>query len=150
MRNEKGQFVKGVYQGAGFKKGQSPWNVGKHHSLETIEKIRSAKVGIKNPKHSKWMSENNPKYWDGKKRLELSDEKNPMWKGSNVGYRALHRWVEAKLGKPTTCEHCGATDLYHHSINWANKSGSYLRDITDWLRLCVKCHRLYDKARIAP
>jgi len=30
-------------------------------------------------------------------------------------------------------------------IHWANKSGEYLRDKDDWIRLCCKCHKKYDK-----
>jgi endogenous inhibitor of DNA gyrase (YacG/DUF329 family) len=63
----------------------------------------------------------------------------------NVGYRALHEWVEKRLGKPMCCDHCGITTLgrYH----WANRSGLYMREITDWIRLCPKCHIKYDKER---
>ena len=28
------------------------------------------------------------------------------WKGENVSYRVLHRWVRRKLGVPKLCEHC--------------------------------------------
>jgi hypothetical protein len=35
-----------------------------------------------------------------------------------------------------------------HKIHWSNKSGKYLRDISDWRRLCVKCHKFFD-TRIA-
>ncbi len=28
---------------------------------------------------------------------------------------------------------------------WSNKSGKYLRNVIDWQRLCIKCHRKYDK-----
>lgn len=30
------------------------------------------------------------------------------------------------------------------AISRANKSGEYLRDLSDWLSLCVSCHRKYD------
>jgi len=29
-------------------------------------------------------------------------------------------------------------------IQWANKDHKYKRDISDWMRLCAKCHTHYD------
>lgn len=66
------------------------------------------------------------------------------WKGDDVGYDALHRWVSNKLGKPTKCEHCGKDGLIKYNIHWSNKSGEYKRDLLDWQRLCAKCHKNYD------
>ena len=77
-----------------------------------------------------------------------SDESSPHWKGDNVGYRGIHRWINKKLGKLGTCEHCSKSGLSGHSIHWANKSREYKRELTDWLRLCVKCHKAYDKSLI--
>ncbi len=77
--------------------------------------------------------------------LWATGEKNVNWKGDKVGYRALHRWVVVRLGQPHCCDHCLKTNLKHRQYHWANKSGQYKRDITDWIRLCVKCHKAYDK-----
>jgi len=70
------------------------------------------------------------------------DEKHADWKGDYVGYRALHDWIERKLGKPQKCEFCESTiaKRYH----WANLNHKYNRKFTDWVRLCVSCHRYYD------
>jgi len=75
---------------------------------------------------------------------EFHDERNGMWKGDKVGYDALHDWVKRRLGRPTKCEHCGTDGLTGKQIHWANKSGEYLRDLSDWLRLCKHCHDIYD------
>lgn len=80
---------------------------------------------------------------------------NAAWKGDEVGYVALHNWVHQWRGKPTSCEHCGVEGeilmrndgMRYWSIQWANKSGEYLRDLTDWLGLCISCHRVYDSQR---
>ena len=80
----------------------------------------------------------------GKKAPWATGEKNFNWKGDDVGYSGLHYWVVSRLGKPTTCWHCGKSNLHGNSIQWANKSHTYKRDVNDWLRLCVKCHRKYD------
>ena len=80
----------------------------------------------------------------GRKRPDITGKKHRYWKGDNVGYYALHRWVERNLGKPDICEHCGESGLSGKQIHWANKSHKYKRDLNDWIRLCVKCHGIYD------
>lgn len=72
-------------------------------------------------------------------------ELNPNWKGKYAGYGAKHSWIYRILGKPGTCEECGLNKLTGRKINWANKSGKYLRDVSDWKRLCLKCHRKFDR-----
>lgn len=123
----------GIKLSEGTKRKISEANKGKKLSLETRRKMSEAKTGIK-------FSE------EHRKKIGLSKEgnKNYCWKGDNVGYQALHGWVKKVLGKPTTCEYCGKTGLTGYQINWANKSGLYLRNVNDWLRLCYHCHRKYD------
>jgi hypothetical protein len=75
----------------------------------------------------------------------MNDENHPRWKGDDVGYHALHRWVGKKLGRPSKCEHCGTETA--RKFEWANKSGKYLRSLDDWIRLCTRCHRKYDYGR---
>jgi hypothetical protein len=75
----------------------------------------------------------------------FTGDKNPNWKDNNVQYRALHSWVKRQKGSPSTCEHCGNCNLKPRQYNWANKSHKYLRDINDWIRLCGKCHKKYDR-----
>lgn len=78
----------------------------------------------------------------GIERLDMANEKNPNWKGDDVGYTALHDWLYIKLGKPNLCEECGTTKAKKYE--WANISGEYKRDISDYKRLCTSCHRLLD------
>lgn len=59
-------------------------------------------------------------------------------------YRAIHSWIERQLGKPHRCDECGDDSLEHRQYHWANISGEYRRDISDWKRLCVRCHRKMD------
>lgn len=70
---------------------------------------------------------------------------NPL-KKENPGYDALHEWVERWKGKPRECESCG--DRKSRFYDWANKSGEYLRDLDDWLRLCRRCHRQHDSGEM--
>ena len=79
-----------------------------------------------------------------RKYRDFRKEKHPKWKGDDVSYSGLHKWVSDVMGTPDTCEHCKKSGLTGRFINWANKSGKYLRKKTDWLRLCKKCHCKYD------
>lgn len=75
----------------------------------------------------------------------ITGPKNPNWKGDQVSYFSLHKWVERHLGKPDKCEHCGTIDKKDPKyFQWANKSHEYKRDLTDWVRLCRDCHDKYD------
>ena len=76
------------------------------------------------------------------KRIVKKGEASPSWKGDNVGYHALHDWVKKHLGRPKYCEFCKSTVA--KTYEWANKSGQYKRDLSDWYRLCRKCHSAYD------
>jgi len=76
---------------------------------------------------------------------KLRGEQNFFWQGDKVKYRLLHAWVVRNYGQPTTCEHCQKTGLTGHKIHWANISHSHKRERTDWIRLCAKCHGLFDK-----
>ena len=57
-------------------------------------------------------------------------------------YVAVHMWVAYHYGKPQKCENCFTTEkrMYH----WANISRTYKRERSDWLRLCVPCHKRND------
>ena len=78
------------------------------------------------------------------------DKQSPFWKGNEVGYSALHEWVIKKLGQPSKCKHCNQDDLSGREIHWANKSKEYKRDLDDWIRLCVPCHKKYDALPCRP
>jgi|SRR3990167_8143697 len=85
------------------------------------------------------------KAWNkGIKMLQMSEWNAYQWKGDDVGYFTLHKWVARHKGKPDTCLHCERTNLSGRSIHWANRSGQYRRDLGDWIRLCVWCHGKFD------
>jgi hypothetical protein len=107
----------------GFMKGHPPYFVakgesnpffGKTHTDETKEKMRQKKLGM------------------------VGDRAN-RWAGDSVGYYGLHSWVNRELGKALGCSNNPnhISSRYH----WANKSGEYRRDVTDWLSLCPSCHK---------
>jgi len=111
--------------------------------------LSEALQGKKRPLFSKEWRENMSKSGLGKKRtpeqkikysLSKLGKKNPLWKGDEVGLKALHEWVKRYKPKPKVCENC-------HKKGWidlANISQEYKRDLTDWEWLCRKCHMIKD------
>lgn len=63
-----------------------------------------------------------------------------------VGVSEIHRRIEKKLGKPKLCDICKTTTA--KKFEWANKKHTYKEDVSDWLRLCTKCHRNFDLGKI--
>lgn len=111
------------------------------HTEETKKKMSKARKG--KPAWNKGLKG----YRAGIPRVTgLFGEKSPSWKGEKVGYRGLHIWVQMMLGKPEYCTKCGIQGN-GHNMHWANISGEYRRDITDWIRLCAKCHGKFDKEK---
>lgn len=57
-------------------------------------------------------------------------------------YTRAHKFVYKELGKAYKCEECGSSDktVYH----WANLSGKYTLDVSDWKMMCPSCHKNYD------
>lgn len=69
-------------------------------------------------------------------------ENNSQWKGDTAPYRTMHHWVSNNLGKPRICVECGITTAKVY--DWANISGEYRRDLSDYKRLCRSCHKKFD------
>lgn len=111
---------------------------GRIFTEEWKKKISIALTGKKQSKlHKKHNSE-------GHKKTAKREKERYAWKGDEVGYDGLHKWVPKHLGKPDKCEHCKKNGFSSHQIHWANKSGEYKRELNDWIRLCIKCHAVYD------
>lgn len=118
------------------KKGSIPWNKGRKcpeiskgkmgHivSTETRAKISQTKTGVKSPRTV------GDKHWN--------------WKGDSVGYFGVHNWVYKIQGRPKICENCGSDT--NPKYEWANLSGEYKRNVSDWAQLCYLCHDLIDKS----
>jgi hypothetical protein len=123
-----------------FNKGPDNPFFGKKHTKETREKISKALkgkyVGEKNHRYGVKLSEETRK----KQSVHMISEKNPMWKGEDAGYHAVHYWVRARLPKPESCARCRQSK----TLELCNISGDYLRVLDDWEYLCRRCHMVSD------
>ena len=99
--------------------------VGFKHSEETKRKMGLSKIGKERPDMA-----------------ERQRKNNVAWKGDDVGYRGIHKWINENFGKPIICEICNYDGRW---LDWANKNHRYSRNREDWMSLCRKCHKKYDK-----
>lgn len=113
-----------------FLRGNIPWNKGLGGYKINYPKVRKLKISL-STEHKSAISEAVPK-----------GDKHRSWRGGEVKRPALHEWITKQLGRPQSCQFCGCTNAKR--FEWANKTGQYLRDLNDWLRLCTSCHRKYD------
>lgn len=69
-------------------------------------------------------------------------KKHHLWKGKKASYITQHQWINRNCGKANKCEDCNVkrAKRYH----WANISGKYKRNVSDYKQLCVSCHLKYD------
>lgn len=68
-------------------------------------------------------------------------DKNPQWKGENVGKDAIHDYIKWYLPKPKYCYSCFKVT---RKLDLTNISQQYLRKFSDWEWLCRKCHMKKD------
>lgn len=71
------------------------------------------------------------------------NERAYNWKGDNVGYTVLHKWIRKNKPKPNVCEICGIKK----PREVANISRQYKRDINDFKWLCNNCHKKFDRGK---
>jgi len=139
----------------GRKKGCVPWNKGVPRTEEDKLKMSQAQKGILRrgalDNLRKGWGWNKGKHLSLELRIKISESakkrvgnKNPNWKGDDVGYSGVHMWIKSELGFPNTCEKCGKTGLKGRQIHWSNRDHKYKRSVGDWQRLCSKCHGEYD------
>ena len=106
-----------------FQPGDRPWNYGLKgcYSNETITKM------------SKFQKER-----------FVNPENHPQWKGDNVGYQGIHRWLRITYGKAYKCENNNCNYKNPKMFEWANISGIYKRDRSHYKMLCSSCHKKLD------
>jgi hypothetical protein len=133
-------------------KGKNNPFYGKKHTKKSLEKIgeHSKNLWHNNQYRNLMINITRNKIMSSEARLKIGlanktkiNEKNGMWKGDKVKYRALHAWVRKHKPSSLFCEHCNEKK----NCDVSNISGKYLRDINDYKWLCKKCHSLYDKSK---
>lgn len=121
-----------------FQKGHPSYRknyIGRPQTKETRQKISISMKAVRRIL---------PPWNKGAKVSQMSNEKHPGWKGDNVSYASLHRWISEHYGRSLICENCNGI-FGSKQIHWANVSGFYFRERWDWKRLCVKCHWAFNK-----
>ena len=118
-----------------FKFSNNPiYKRGRKISEETKKKMSLAKLGKKLGAQTEEHK--------SKIGIAVTGESHGLWKGGDVSYKALHDWLNRHKGKAQHCEYCNKISKRYH---WANISGKYIRDVNDYLSLCVSCHFRLDK-----
>lgn len=109
--------------------------LGYRHTNEGRDRMREKRIAFlrDNPDYKGKLRE-----WA--KNWERKGEKNPLWKGDNVGYGGFHRWVREHKPKPDTCEFCGEKKR----LDLAKMSENYTRNSEDYKYLCRRCHFILD------
>jgi len=126
---------------------------GSKHSSETLEKLRISHIGKKAshpfPRgHVPWNKGKKVQSNTGRthfKKGQFANELHKNWQGEKVNYRCLHKWLVNNLGQPKMCSSCFTDGLTGHAIHWANIDHKYKRVLNNYIRLCAKCHKNYDK-----
>lgn len=68
-----------------------------------------------------------------------------VFKGTLSEYKYIHYKVGVLFGKLEQCENCGKDGLTGRKIHWANITGVYDTNRSNWRRLCVRCHAINDE-----
>ncbi len=85
-------------------------------------------------------------------RIKITGNNHYNWKGDSARYFGIHSWVRKYADLDMSkCSECGEIGKYwknkRWSIEYANISGEYKRELTDWRPLCRKCHRKFDNTK---
>lgn len=139
---------KGMLGKIPWNKGLKDYNAGEKHPFYKSHHKKGSKNKISKTMKRIWQekdwTERNKKVSKWRESGQYA-EKNPNWKGNNVGYDGLHSWVYRQLGKASKC----SKDENHKSTryHWANISRKYKRQLDDWISLCPSCHLKADRRK---
>ena len=95
-----------------------------------------------------------PKWWIEKiKASKKIGEESQYWVGERASYSTKHKWIVKMVGNAQNCSECGISGCINKagkwSIEWANISQKYKRQLGDYKPLCRKCHAVFDGRTIA-
>jgi hypothetical protein len=81
----------------------------------------------------------------GKWMIKYTGMSANNWKGDEVGYQGIHRWLSKTYGRADRCEKDDCTNK-STSYSWAKLRGKeYKRRRENFMRMCASCHIKYDK-----
>ena len=117
---------------------------GRRHSAESRAKMSAANAGRRHT------AETRKRISETLRAMQRTGARTHNWKGDAVGYGALHAWVARHKKKTGVCSDCGneVGTTRGTGTEWANVSGRYLRDLEDFVELCIPCHRTRDRAAL--
>lgn len=74
-------------------------------------------------------------------------DKAAHWKGDGITYGGIHSFMAKNYGKASKCENkdCPKKST---TYQWANLSGEYKHDRSDWAEMCASCHQLMDRKNL--
>lgn len=75
-------------------------------------------------------------------------ETNPFWRGEEVRYSGVHKWLQRNYPKTGVCEHCGDTGYTEYAYVGDDPRG-FERDRAKYVELDAKCHRILDENPVA-
>jgi hypothetical protein len=114
---------------------------GKKLSKERVEKIRNRML-VNNPMFKEENKQKVSITLTGIKRAKGKNSKN--WKGDNITYFHLHKWLRDNFGKANKCEN-KLCNCMSKNYEWALiHEKEYIRDRNNFIMLCASCHRKYD------
>jgi hypothetical protein len=118
---------------------------GRHHTPETIRKIREANLRIWGHRRGSHIPE-----WQRQlvKETTARGERHYEWKGQDAGYRAKHVWINREAGRASYCFNPNCLAPNSTRFQWANVSKEYRRDVNDYIPLCATCHKNWDMGKI--
>lgn len=117
---------------------------GKKHSDNT-KKLMSEKAKIRAIKMPHTIPDTTDVFPRPESKLKMSQSHGGRLKDGvgnyRKGYVALHKYVRRRYPIANECQFCQKQCKTH----LANKTGDYLRELSDWLELCPSCHAKYDR-----
>ena len=122
---------------------------GSKHKPESIVKMKFIHSGkIISEETKKRMSEAQKRIGN-KPPIRINNEHH-SWKDDMACYGSKHTWIYRRFGQANKCENREEQILNFkcrnktNTFEWCNISGNYIRERSDWLKLCRSCHRLMD------
>lgn len=115
---------------------------------EMLIKRNKSKVHIKKVKKAltghRFTQETLQKMRDN--HADTNGNKNPNWRGDNIGRIGVHVWLRKFFIKTRICEHCRLIKEGLKGTDWALINGKkYERKRENFKELCRKCHTNYDR-----